>query len=176
MKFDTRFRAALVVVAAIAAAGCSAPATAPGSTPTSAVSSQPAVASQPAKVADEPQVEVVTRTALTDEARTVLEVCGMLDAMDSVTSLIHLESLADAARFIAFDGFVPEMEGGRSGWVVATDFDLPFGDRVFHDPTCLVTDGDMAPATYATGGYTRGDELVPQGEPVVNPDLDLPAF
>jgi hypothetical protein len=100
----------------------------------------------------------------------------MLDALESVRSAIHLEDMKDAPRFIPFDAFVPEVAAGGGGWIVATNFDMPFGGRVYHDPTCLVTDSNFAPALYATGGYTEGGINHPPRKPQIAPDIELPAF
>jgi hypothetical protein len=119
---------------------------------------------------------VATRDQLSDGASRALEVCGMLDALESVRSLVHLDDMKDAPRFIRFDAFVPEVAAGGGGWILATDFDMPFRGRVYHDPTCLVTDSNLAPALYATGGYSDGDVNHPPRKPQIAPDLELPPF
>jgi hypothetical protein len=88
------------------------------------------------------------------EAAEVLELC-VGDRPDLVGGMAQVDHARDVPKYAWFWGEPPELATDDPAWVVQIAGDLPGRNGTYHDPTCVVINGERF--VFVTGGMTTID-------------------
>lgn len=109
---------------------------------------------------------------LPKEAAEVLELC-VGDSPDLVGGMAQVDPARDVPKYAWFWGEPPELATDDSAWVIQIAGDLTGRNGTYHDPTCVVINGERF--IFVTGGMTTIDgQEEPRSPDARPPVLTLP--